>query len=154
MTDRFVKKQIYECSKCGRQFDSKDEVNEHFERIHEFADKYVNAYIISNDEKYIGKVLDTSLMKMNNLIIETIRFETRNSLFGETHTTFVGRKTISADDLERNFTIVSIDAIREYLEKKFVSIGYAQLRANDTIKKDFTELFTSDYREKGDDDGN
>ena len=114
----------------------------------------MNAYIISNDEKYIGKVLDTSLMKMNNLIIEVFRIGSKTSIFGETRTTCVTRYAVTAEDLEKNFTIVSRDAVREYLEKKFISQGYAQLKSNESINKDFTELFTTDYREKGDDDGN
>ena len=155
MTDRFVKKQVYECSKCGRQFDSKEDVNAHFDEVHEFADKYLGSYIISNDEKYIGKVVDTSFTKSNNLFIEVFTIgQPRWNIFGDVRNSYVMRYAITLKEFERDFKIVPVEVIWEILNKRFIREGYESLKANSTIKTDFREIFSGVYREKGDDDGN
>lgn len=154
MSDKFVKKQMYECSKCGKIFSSKDEVSEHYDKVHDFKEKYLGAYIMSNDGKFVGKVIREDYTRDEALVIEIFRFGSASKFLSSVYSTFATRYAVSSDELESNFKIVSSEIVREHLAELFIETGFKALKENTTIGRDFKELFETEYREKGGDDGN
>ena len=162
MSDKFVKKQIYQCPKCDAIFSTKEEAAKHYDMKHDFAEKYLGAYIMSNNGKYFGKILCEDKYVKQSFVIEVFRIESRSKLLSNTFlsntfntfSTVVTKYSISLDELETNFEIVSPEIVKKELSNLFVQTGFTALRNNIEVGKDFKELFESDYREKGDDDGN
>ena len=161
MSDKFVKKQMYQCPKCDAIFSTKEEAAKHYDMKHDFvAEKYLGAYIMSNNGKYFGKILcedkyDKNKYDIQSFVVELFRFESRRNILSNTFSTFVTKYTITIDELESDFKIVTPEIIKEELSNLFIQTGFTALKNNIAVGKDFKELFESDYyREKGDDNGN
>ena len=119
-----------------------------------FAEKYLGAYIMSNNGKYFGKILWEDKSEKQSFVVELFRFESRSKILSNTFSTFVTKYTITFDELESDFKIVTPEIVKEELSNLFVQTGFTALKNNIAVGNDFKELFESDYREKGDDDGN
>lgn len=154
MSDKFVKKQMYQCPKCDAIFSTKEEAAKHYDTKHDFAEKYLGSYIMSNDGKYIGKVLSEDIERNQMLIIEVFRFGSQSKIFSNMYSMFVTRYSVTPEELKSDFRIVTSDVAKEHLSKLFIETGFTALKNNSTIGKNFKELFETEYREKGDDDGN
>ena len=155
MSEKFVKKQVYECSKCKKLFDTKEEFNKHYDAVHNKMDKYEGAYIMSKDGNEIGKVLT----RFTNLSFMTILFSVSTqpfySSFGEVQTISKFRFPMRIEDLEKKFDVVSKEVFKEQLEKKFIEVGYSSLKSYPSMREILSDMTEKDvYRLKGDDDGN
>ena len=154
MSDKFVKKQMYQCPKCDAIFSSKEEAAKHYDMKHDFAEKYLGAYIMSNDGKYFGKIIHESKYDKQSYIVELLIFESRSKILSNSFSTYAIKYTITFDELESNFKVVTPEIIKKELSDLFIQAGFTALKSNIVVGKDFKELLESDYREKGDDDGN
>lgn len=154
MSDKFVKKQMYQCPKCDAIFSTKEEAAKHYDVRHDFAEKYLGAYIMSNNGKYFGKILWEDRCENQSFVVELFRFESKSKILSNTFSTFVTKYTITLDELESDFKVVTPEIVKKELADLFVQTGFTALKNNIAVGKDFKELFESDYREKGDDDGN
>lgn len=155
MSENFVKKQVYECSKCKRLFDSKEEFNEHYETMHNKMEKYEGAYIVSKDGKQIGRVLARFTNRSFMTILFSMSIQPFYSPFGEVQSISKFRYPMRIEDLEKKFDVVSKEVFKKQLEEKFIEVGYASLKSYPSMREILSDLTKKDeYRLKGDDDGN
>lgn len=155
MSDKFVKKQVYECAVCKKLFNSKDEFNEHYASVHDMADKYVGSYFISKNGKYVGKVLRFEPLE-KRLNISMISATTQTGFFADTLMTTYSRMSTPIKNFDERYKIVTPEVAKEHLKERFITSGFASLRHNSSLFRDFPEILDDDeYRLKVvDDDGN
>lgn len=151
MTEKFVKKQVYECSKCKKLFDSKEEFNDHYENVHTIADEYIGAYVLSKKGDTFGKVIKPSAVTPDCVVVDFFGLWVRWTTFGVTNYTSKNRILMKASTLKEKYTIVPPEVFKKKLEEKFIEFGYAQLKADPAIVMDFGDILSDgEYREKGD----
>lgn len=158
MTDLFVKKQVYECSKCGALLNSKAEFEEHYEKMHNF-DKYLGAYVISKDEKYVGRIDQKPAVLDNMLMVHVVKISLSQQK--EMNISFLPSflapnvysrsYAMTPAEIDTRFTIVPLEVAKDHLESQFIKIGYGLLKDRTPIIEGFLD---SPIKEKGDEDGN
>ena len=155
MSDLYVKKQMYECSKCGALLDSKAEFEKHYDKVHNL-EKYCGAYVIAKDGKYVGKIAQTPLsdgrMSIEVVKITTSGFNVSTSFLPPLITpNVVSRKyALASDEIDNFFTVVPLEVAKEHLESQIRNIGYDLLEGKVSFVKDFRD---GPIKEKGDEDG-
>ena len=173
MSEEFVRKQMYACTKCGKTFESKDDVIKHYNLTHTFAEEHMGEYFISNGGSEIGKVIEApanyyingsekSALFVHMFFLRTsdaIDF-TRHYFFGEKRSSFptlsvsVSRVFIPIEYFQEHYKFVSVDVARAQLDKNLAEQGRIFIRKS--IPCGFVELLgNEEYRLKGvDDNGN
>lgn len=171
MSEEFVRKQMYACTRCRKIFETKEEVLAHYRDVHEFGEKYSGKYFVSKDEndKIVGRVCNLLDNPNACLALEMFAIDaTQNS----TYTTnprakippwYEGSVAISTnqsvtymtpEDFEKRFKIVTPEVAKEYLNLLLIKVGYTML-AHDSRFNNFRDLLEDkEYRYKGDDNGN
>lgn len=172
MTEEFVKKQVFECTKCGKTFETKEEVIEHYSITHTFAEKHMGEYFISNNGSEIGKVVEAPANyyingdKKSALFVHMFFLRTsdavdfsRHYFFGEKRSSFptlsvnASRVFIPIEYFQEHYKFVSIDVARAQLDKNLAEQGRIFIRKS--IPYGFVELLGDEkYRFKGDENGN
>lgn len=157
MSDLFIKKQVYECSKCGALLNSKAEFEEHYEKMHNF-DKYLGAYVISKDGKFVGKIDQKPAPLDNMLMVHAVKIslsqrEMNLGFFPSflVPNVFSRSYAMTPAEIDTRFTIVPLEVAKDHLESQFKQIGYELLKGKTPIIEDFLD---SPIKEKGDEDGN
>lgn len=157
MSDLFVKKQVYECSKCGALFNSKAEFEEHYEKMHNF-DKYLGAYVISKDGKFVGRIDQKPAPLDNMLMVHMVKIslsqkEINLNFFPSflVPNVFSRSYALSPMEIDIRFTIVPLEVAKDHLESQFKQIGYELLKGKTPIIEDFLD---SPIKKKGEEDGN
>ena len=158
MSDLFVKKQVYECSKCGALLNSKAEFEEHYEKMHNF-DKYLGAYVISKDGKFVGRIDQKPAPLDNMLMVHTVKISlSQKEINIGFFPSFLAPNVYSRSyamtpaEIDTRFTIVPLEVAKDHLESQFIKIGYGLLKNRTPIIEDFLD---SPIKEKEDgEDGN
>lgn len=152
MSDLYVKKQVYECSKCGALLSSKEEFEKHYVKVHDL-DKYYGAYVISKDEceGYVGKIANMPT-RSNNLVVDVVRVIgcSRGPSVFAPHL-FARAYEMPLEQLNARFTVVPLEVAKSALESQFKKAGYQMIRNIVPFADDFID---SPIKEKGGDDGN
>ena len=134
MTEEFVKKQVYECTKCNKCFDTKEQVIKHCKDVHEIREKYVGKYFISrNEDKNLIGVVDNAPHDVSELYIHTFEIcfsEARNFAPLTTITSNQTAGYIPIEVFEENYTIVSIDIAKDFINQMLIKIGYEMLKGD------------------------
>lgn len=159
MSDLFIKKQVYECSKCGALLNSKADFEEHYEKKHNL-DKYLGVYIISKDGKYVGKIdQKLSLIDSTPLLVHAVKISLSRNEMGIgflpqilVPNVVYRRYAMSPAEVDARFTIVPLEVAKEHLESQFKQIGYELLKDKAPIYL-VEDFLNSSIREKGDEDG-
>lgn len=156
MSDKIVRKQIYECSKCGKVFDSKAEADEHYEKVHNFMDKYSGSYLLSKkDPSIIGKVLRFYSSRDRTFVVTVFRLSGRGMWYVMRDLGVAQKFLMTAEEIEREFTVVTADIAKNQLDENLRKWCYDNLKRNMVLACDFSELLSDGaYKKKGDDNGN
>ena len=144
MTEEFVKKQVYVCNKCGRWFDTKEQVSTHYKDVHKVGEKYFGKYFVSKDkDKNLIGVVDNISRDASELhihIFEMSFSEARNLALFDISIPPFGTYTISSSNqttsyipvklFEERFTIVSFDIAKDLINQMLIKIGYEMLKGD------------------------
>lgn len=153
MSDLYVKKQVYECSKCGALLSSKEEFEKHYEKVHDL-EKYYGAYVISKDRgDYVGKIKEMP-SKDNMLVVDIAKISGAYGglLPGFAPNVFARTYVMPLEELNMHYAIVPLEVAKATLEDSFKKIGYDMIRNIVPFADDF---INSPVKEKeGGDDGN
>ena len=126
MSENITKKSIYECTKCGKFFDTKAEAEAHYAKSHENEEKYLGKYfIMGQTPSIVGRVTAVSdgNIRTDVFVLGSIR-ERLNpvaDIFKMCSNTNIW---YTAEEFEKGAKIVSPDIVKSHLDSYFLDLIY------------------------------
>ena len=155
MTEKFIKKQIYECAKCGKEFTTKDAFNEHYEREHAKVEIY-QGKILEGEIEGVKVFASVQGMRGDRYIVDIItpgyRGQIARFLWPVTYTDPIMCHTLilTESEIKDNFVAVEpeivADEIKMTLYQKFIK----DLKKSPKAAISFKPIFDNTEREKND----
>ena len=158
MTEKYIRKQMYECATCGKAFTTKDDFNEHYEKSHAGAEKYQGKVLVADIKgvkffaiwKYKDKVYDCNCFEVFIPGFRNANNSSKLFSFGILNYTYYDSVILTDDEIKRDFTIMEPDVAQEELRSAIYDNFVADMKKNLPRYNDFKTLFEGADRRKSD----
>ena len=158
MTEKYIRKQMYECAVCGKVFTTKDDFNEHYEKSHAGAEKYQGKVLVGDVKglkvfavwTHKDNAHDCNCFKMLIPGFRNVDSLSKLFSFGVLNYTYYDGVRLTDDEIKRDFTIMEPDVAQEELRSVIYDNFITDMKKNPPRYNDFKILFEGADRRKSD----